>query len=592
MPDFAPLLEAFIPSLNGTNSTSSFELPVTVLESFIPGYGLIRKIVLEVFGVDVSVLVSVIGFFFLLRTAFVYSYDWVNQLLDAYFTCYIDMDEDDDPFASLMKWLVQKNHLRRARSLRAAGRWWSAMMDSPEALFEMTEKSQGRASGSPTASGIFNYETLDSKKPLGFEPDQGSYRFWHNGRLFGLRLYVKSYQHRHEDTLRVCLSCYSFSVDPIKRLLEEVRSSDHDTGREAKTNFFRAIPGDNDWRCVATRPIRPLNTVALDTAQKLRVVRDLNSFVHPTAQKWYSSRGIPYRRGYLFSGPPGTGKTSLSLALAGVFGLSLYAVSLQDNNMSEERLTQLFDYLPDRCIVLLEDIDSAGVGAKRASTQPGTPVVIHHSRFSSSGSDDGKGKQDENKGSDNRISLAGLLNAIDGVASHEGHILIMTSNHPEKLDEALKRPGRVDLHIEFSLATKFQAREIFLRMYTDERTTAVDSKFSEKGKLQSNSAVQTVEEVCKERSELADGRTCPFMSLSELDEAADAFVNDVPEKIFSPAELQGFLLLHKVDPRRAVEQVTAWAEETLRVKGQRISDDETIGGLEVKVEDADDCVKL
>jgi len=71
-------------------------------------------------------------------------------------------------------------------------------------------------------------------------------------------------------------------------------------------------------------------------------------------------------------------------------------------------------------------------------------------------------RKETNKG----ISLSGLLNAIDGVASHEGRVLVMITNHPERLDDALIRPGRVDMKIGFTLATREQIKELFVRMYS------------------------------------------------------------------------------------------------------------------------------
>ena len=59
-----------------------------------------------------------------------------------------------------------------------------------------------------------------------------------------------------------------------------------------------------------------------------------------------------------------------------------------------------------------------------------------------------------------QISFPGLLNAIDGVASHEGRILIMTTNYRERLDPTLIRPGRVDVEIEFDYAMR-QSGEFF-----------------------------------------------------------------------------------------------------------------------------------
>jgi chaperone BCS1 len=65
--------------------------------------------------------------------------------------------------------------------------------------------------------------------------------------------------------------------------------------------------------------------------------------------------------GILFHGPPGTGKTSPTFALGGVFNLSIYCVSLNDVGLTEEHLATLFSSLPARCIVLLEDVDTAGL---------------------------------------------------------------------------------------------------------------------------------------------------------------------------------------------------------------------------------------
>jgi SpoVK/Ycf46/Vps4 family AAA+-type ATPase len=69
-----------------------------------------------------------------------------------------------------------------------------------------------------------------------------------------------------------------------------------------------------------------------------------------------------------------------------------------------------------------------------------------------------------------RITMSGLLNVIDGAASVEGRLLIMTTNHPESLDEALTRPGRCDHHFRIGYATKASAEQTFIRIFsTDPR---------------------------------------------------------------------------------------------------------------------------
>lgn len=317
------------------------------------------------------------------------------------------------------------------------------------------------------------------------------------------------------------------AAEPIKRLLAEAKTVYyHDTYR--KTAIYRPRPKEmrhdsGMWQQVARQPVRPMRTAVLDSREKHGVMDDINDYLHPATPRWYASRSIPLQRGYLFHGPPGTGKTSFSFALAGVFGIDIYVISLQDANVSEEDLAALFSHLPRRRIVLLEDIDTAGLrrdadhggadgqAAAGESRQPLTNGVDGKGgprdktkeskvdgdvggRKGSDGSDDngsdgrrgrtppkrsktagkrrrskaGGGGGGETGGQDN-MSLSGLLNAIDGVASHEGRVLIMMTNKPEALDEALIRPGRVDVQVAFANASSAQAAELFCRMYEAER---------------------------------------------------------------------------------------------------------------------------
>ena len=244
------------------------------------------------------------------------------------------------------------------------------------------------------------------------------------------------------------------------------------------------------------------------------IINDMNEYLHPLSPKWYATRGIPYRRGYLFHGPPGTGKTSLSFALAGIFGLEIYVISLQEPTLTEGDLMQLFNGLPRRCIVLLEDVDAAGLirdgksdaaedesrskhrnrkgkntqekpeekksGEEKASEKPKEEdftlkdLARELKSINSSKPSNERSQASSNRQPGTGISLSGLLNAIDGVATHEGRVLIMTTNHPEKLDAALVRPGRVDRRVEFKLAKKEQIRELFLRMYAGTESTALN----------------------------------------------------------------------------------------------------------------------
>jgi mitochondrial chaperone BCS1 len=63
------------------------------------------------------------------------------------------------------------------------------------------------------------------------------------------------------------------------------------------------------------------------------------------------------------------------------------------------------------------------------------------------------------------LTLSGLLNRLDGVSSPEGRVVIITTNHVEKLDEVLTRPGCIDRRIKFELSDKDAISWLFSYVY-------------------------------------------------------------------------------------------------------------------------------
>ncbi|GAA5935178.1 bifunctional AAA family ATPase chaperone/translocase BCS1 [Sporobolomyces koalae] len=195
-----------------------------------------------------------------------------------------------------------------------------------------------------------------------------------------------------------------------------------------------------EWRPFGRpREKRLLESVVLDAGVKERVVDDVKSFMG--RGRWYSERGIPYRRGYLLHGPPGSGKSSFIQALAGSIDYNICVLNLSERGLTDDKLNHLLANAPERSIVLLEDIDAA---------------------FS-------KRQQTGEAGFNGNVTFSGLLNALDGVASSTSQrILFLTTNHLDKLDPALIRPGRVDLKELIDDATSYQTRELFDRFYADQ----------------------------------------------------------------------------------------------------------------------------
>lgn len=619
--DFRKLARA-VPSShaaqNFTDPLSLTDLPPNILETLIPGYSLISRYVYATFGFDPSLIVSVGLVALALMKGSSYLFAMLERAFRRCFMSSIYIDEHDDLFQMVMAWLAESQQFGSRRSLRAKTQTGAKAEDGADDI----------AGDALNENGIFDYTRWSARLPPRFEPYYGQNYMFHNGTLFFFKRSQRQGNQRVQVTFNgsaeddlLQLDCIGRSTDPIKELLRTIKV--WSLNRQRNTTTIRhPTPKDRarfggSWTKTSSRPSRPMETVILDAEQKSMIIRDMNEYLHPASARWYAARGIPYRRGYLFHGPPGTGKTSLSFALAGIFGLEIYAISLQEPTLTEGDLLQLFNGLPRRCIVLLEDVDAAGLLRDRASDEKNKPKTKKDGKQTGKQGEEGKEKaaaaekgddytlkdlarelkaistpaqrggphatmQQNNGAGPNRapgtgISLSGLLNAIDGVASAEGRVLIMTTNHAEKLDAALVRPGRVDRKVEFQLAAKDQIRELFVRMYAasdqvpDIELTLTDqlpnghtkssssNSSSEKPKL-NGYANGHVHALARGENQLS------VLSGGDLEELAVEFAAQLQDNTFTPAEIQNHLMKYKKEPRTAVQLARVWAENLLMEK--------------------------
>lgn len=334
--------------------------------------------------------------------------------------------------------------------------------------------------------------------------------FWHNWRPYFVSPYP---QGRLGYPNYLTVRCFAFSSLGLRDIINEAWRVYRQDDQAHLTAVYRPVARNGGWKCVARRNRRSLDTIVLDPVEKEKLLDDVKFYLDGAAKEWYAARGIPYRRGYLFYGLPGTGKTSTSLAIAGQFGLQLYVISLLDPHINDTFLHTFFTNLPKGALILLEDIDSAGLARE---TFDKSLESYNRTRYRS-----------HRQQPTTRVTLSGLLNAIDGADSPEGHLLIMTTNKPEALDEALIRPGRIDYKIGFKAVSPVQARAIFMRMYKGD----VDEKV-------------------------------------DLDALADSFSEKVPDDVFTPAELQGHLLRFKGEPARALNELDSWMQSVLDERKQ------------------------
>ncbi|KAK8587079.1 hypothetical protein V6N13_086085 [Hibiscus sabdariffa] len=187
-------------------------------------------------------------------------------------------------------------------------------------------------------------------------------------------------------------------------------------------------------------------TLAMEPELKEFIMKDLDSFVE--RKEFFESVGRAWKRGYLLYGPPGTGKSSLVAAIANYMRYDVYDLQVQSVR-SDSVLRSLLTSTTNQSILLIEDIDCS-------------TTVTHNRTKGRENCEDDEDELTRKRAAKLGVTLSGLLNFIDGLWSSCGHerIIIFTTNHKEKLDPALLRPGRMDVHIYMGYCTPAGFRKL------------------------------------------------------------------------------------------------------------------------------------
>lgn len=225
--------------------------------------------------------------------------------------------------------------------------------------------------------------------------------------------------------------------------------------REGK---WKGSPSDNE---------RKLSTISLKGNLCEDITEDLEQFM--TSKQWYNNNGIPYMRGYLLYGPPGTGKSSIIKAVSNYTKRHIHYVMFS-NITSDSQLMDLLNAIDfNKTILVMEDIDATIEVIKKRKPEVeniGKKEIQDTIREEMTKySRDRDNERGPKKSNNAELTLAGILNALDGIFSMSGRILIMTSNRPEELDNALTRAGRVDRKIKLDYCDKTQVKKLYKKMF-------------------------------------------------------------------------------------------------------------------------------
>ena len=311
------------------------------------------------------------------------------------------LDSRNDLFGAFVAWLNDQRFGQRSR--------WFTVVQAPPSVEDDA------------------HAAYDAPR-LQFSPAPGFHFFWYRGRLMWMQREISM-------NLQVVETVHLGALFGTRQLMEDLLQgvARHAGERRANRLMLYAVDSWSDnWRLADSKPRRSLDSVVLEAGVAKRLHDDIHEFF--SRREWYARMGVPWRRGYLLYGPPGTGKTSVAYALAGELHLKLCAMSLSNAKLTDQMLANQLQNTPPRSLILIEDIDAF---------------------FNA------RDKQDARI----PISFSGLLNALDGVGAQEGRIIVLTTNHRERLDAALIRPGRIDVEIELGNADVQQLQGMLLRFF-------------------------------------------------------------------------------------------------------------------------------